>query len=437
MRRKVKEDRCFHTAMGRVQKRNLPMQGSSNQNREGRSQTKRAPPESAQQHFQNICHNQVPGPLDAARKLHELCFQWLMPETSFEDQILDSLVLEQFLSILPQGMRNWMQKHHPGDVKQTVSLVESLQKEPDAVPDKDLLTFDDIDMRFSEKEWRLLDPSQKALYSEEMLNMYKMAASLGLKPENGKGNDQPESASTSGIEAKPSKVSNTRKKAAQNKNSRKTRADTLRAQKRGQAHPRRGTVSASGGKKQVPKRHQCQECKKFFRVPAELVRHHRVHTREKPFPCQECDRRFRWMSDLTAHSQTHKEIKLYTCSWCQKSFSLNTNLHKHQRIHTGEKPYKCLRCERAFTQKCILVRHQVVHTKEKPYSCSLCETKFTRQSSLVRHQKTRCQATRPGGGQSVTDCRESHDKNLLAEKIGGRYALRPRKKSTLFPALKT
>ena len=155
-----------------------------------------------------------------------------MPETNFEDQILDSLVLEQFLSILPQGMRNWMQKHHPGDVKQTVSLFESLQKEPDAVPDKDLLTFDDIDMHFPEKEWRLLDPSQKALYSEEMLNIYKMAASLGLKPENDKGSDQPESAPTSGIEAKPSKVSNTRKKAAKNKNSRKTPADTLRAETR-------------------------------------------------------------------------------------------------------------------------------------------------------------------------------------------------------------
>lgn len=41
------------------------------------------------------------------------------------------------------------------------------------------MTFDDIDMRFSEKEWSLLGPSQKALYSEEMLNIYKMAASLG------------------------------------------------------------------------------------------------------------------------------------------------------------------------------------------------------------------------------------------------------------------
>ena len=110
-----------------------------------------------------------------------------MPETNFEDQILDSLVLEQFLSILPQGMRNWMQKHHPGDVKQTVSLFESLQKEPDAVPDKDLLTFDDIDMHFPEKEWRLLDPSQKALYSEEMLNIYKMAASLGRMPSSVRG----------------------------------------------------------------------------------------------------------------------------------------------------------------------------------------------------------------------------------------------------------
>lgn len=219
------------------------------------------------------------------------------------------------------------------------------------------------------------------------------------------GNDQPESASTSEIEAKPSNVSNTRKKAAQKKTSRKSHAYTLRAQNRGQAHPRGGTVSASVCKKQVPKPYQCQECKKCFRVPAELVRHHRVHTREKPYPCQECDRRFRWMSDLTMHSLTHKGIKLYKCSWCQKSFSLNTNLHKHQKIHTGEKAYKCLKCGRAFTQKCNLIRHDIVHTREKPYSCNLCERKFNQQSSFLRHKSRRCQAARPVGGQSVTDGR--------------------------------
>lgn len=218
------------------------------------------------------------------------------------------------------------------------------------------------------------------------------------------GVDQPDCASTSEIEAKPSKVSKTRKKAAQKKYSRKSHADTLRAQKRGQAHPRRGTMSASVCKKQGLKRYQCQQCKKYFRVPAELLRHHRVYTREKPFPCQECDQRLRWMPDLTMHSRTHKGIKLYKCSWCQKSFSLNTNLHKHQRIHTGGKPYKCLKCGRAFTQKCNLVKHHIVHTREKSYSCSLCERKFNRQSSFLRHKSRRCQGT--VGGQSLTDCRD-------------------------------
>ncbi|CAO2622046.1 Zinc finger protein 75D [Lemmus lemmus] len=178
MRRKVKEDGCFSTHMGRVQKSNLSVQDSSNQNRDGRSQSKGPPPESAQQYSQNMCYNQVPGPL-VARKLHEVCFQWLMPETSFKEPILESLMLEQFLSILPRAMKNWMQKHHPRDVEQTVSLVEGWQTEPDAVPDTGLLTFDDIDMHFSEKEWRLLSPSQKTLYRDEMLNIYKMAASLG------------------------------------------------------------------------------------------------------------------------------------------------------------------------------------------------------------------------------------------------------------------
>lgn len=42
-----------------------------------------------------------------------------------------------------------------------------------------LLSFEEVTVRFTEKEWALLDSSQKALYREVMLGNYRMAASLG------------------------------------------------------------------------------------------------------------------------------------------------------------------------------------------------------------------------------------------------------------------
>ncbi|XP_051034573.1 zinc finger protein 75D [Phodopus roborovskii] len=378
----VKADGCFSAHMKGVQKRS------------DSSRPESYPPKSAQQHFHN---NQVPGPLDVARKLHNLCYQWLIPETNSKDQTVESLVLEQFLNIVPQAMKNWVQKHHPQDVEEAVGLVECLQTEPDAVPNEDLLTFEDIEMQFSEEEWCLLDPSQKTLYSDVILNIYKMANSLGLKPENDVGNDRAESASTSEIKARPSSnVPKARKKATQKKTiNKERRAYTRRGQEGGQALPGWEHMAGSLSKPHPRKPYNCQECGKDFRVPSELARHQRVHTKEKPFSCQQCDRHFRWSSDLKIHCLAHQGIKLHKCSWCQKSFVHSTNLHIHARIHTGEKPFKCLECGRAFTQKCHLIKHQIVHTGEQPYTCSLCERKFNRQSSLVRHQKIHCQEKQP------------------------------------------
>ncbi|OBS74398.1 hypothetical protein A6R68_15072, partial [Neotoma lepida] len=239
----VKEDGCFSAHVRDVQNSNLSMQDSSNQNRNDSSQTESHSPESAQQHFRNVRYDQVPGPLEAARKLHELCYQWLAPETNSKEQILEALVLEQFLSILPQAMKNWVQKHHLQDVKQAVALVECLQTEPDAVPNE---------------------------------------------PENNMGNDQPESASTSEIEARPSKGSKTRKKAAQKKNNRESQADTRRVRKRGQALPGRKITLPSTCKQQRRKPFKCQEYGKDVRVPSGLVKHKRVHNTEKSFSCQQC-----------------------------------------------------------------------------------------------------------------------------------------------------
>jgi hypothetical protein len=56
-----------------------------------------------------------------------------MPETNANEQILETLTLEQFLTILPQAMNNWVKKYHHKDIRQTVALVSFLESQPHAV----------------------------------------------------------------------------------------------------------------------------------------------------------------------------------------------------------------------------------------------------------------------------------------------------------------
>ena len=47
---------------------------------------------------------------------------------------------------------------------------------------QDALTFDDVHVHFTREEWSLLDPSQKRLYKDVMLEIYKNLTAIG-KPE--------------------------------------------------------------------------------------------------------------------------------------------------------------------------------------------------------------------------------------------------------------
>nr|XP_056723210.1 zinc finger and SCAN domain-containing protein 12-like [Euleptes europaea] len=80
--------------------------------------------ETLRQHFRQLRFQEVEDPRRIYSQLQELCRQWLRPESHSKEQILELLILEQFLAILPLELQSWIRASGPENCTQATALVD-------------------------------------------------------------------------------------------------------------------------------------------------------------------------------------------------------------------------------------------------------------------------------------------------------------------------
>ncbi|XP_023053314.2 zinc finger and SCAN domain-containing protein 22 isoform X2 [Piliocolobus tephrosceles] len=88
-----------------------------------------AHPEAARLRFRHFRYEEASGPHEALAHLRELCCQWLRPEARSKEQILELLVLEQFLGALPPEIQAWVGAQSPKSGEEAAVLVEDLTQD--------------------------------------------------------------------------------------------------------------------------------------------------------------------------------------------------------------------------------------------------------------------------------------------------------------------
>ena len=74
--------------------------------------------------FRHFHLGDASGPHEALGLLRALCRDWLQPEVHTKEQMLELLVLEQFLSALPANLQAWVCSRRPQSGEEAAALLE-------------------------------------------------------------------------------------------------------------------------------------------------------------------------------------------------------------------------------------------------------------------------------------------------------------------------
>ena len=131
---------------------------------------------------------------------------------------------------------------------------------------------------------------------------------------------------------------------------------------------------------------KCKICNKVSSAKADLLKHIRIHTGERPYKCKFCDAAFVQVTALRGHETIHTGQKNFICDVCGKKFAIKDRLRLHMRIHTGEKPHQCKQCDLTFARKSQVSQHMRSHeTSKDKFTCDECGLTFASYHTLKAH----------------------------------------------------
>ncbi|XP_072456589.1 zinc finger protein 397-like [Notamacropus eugenii] len=381
--------------------------------------------------FRQFGYSDSPGPREALNKLQELCHQWLRPEIHTKEQILELLVLEQFLTILPEDLQDWVRDQHPESGEEVLTVLEDLEREL-LDPGRQVTSSTQIEAG----AWEKMAPLRAA---QDALNVQLQPMNTQIKCESPEPQFSQERDFQMSTKWSLPKQEVSEEVQSQERICGRFPVDVSKGAKTGEAYECEDTlekhqgnkmeevdrsisqdgnfmvVTISSEKTPLGENGHKYECLCSCHFNSNLVTQHRIpigekphisaindqnfrqnscsnvhqinQTVRKPYECNECEKTFKQNSDLRKHQRIHMGVKPHKCTQCGKAFSQGSVLRKHQRIHTGEKPYTCGECGKAFRGNSDLIQHQRIHTGNKPYECSECGETFRRSSHLVQHRR--------------------------------------------------